>query len=67
MGREDEIKLIAYTIWEEEGCIDGHDCEHWYRAEVIWQQQQEEKTKAAKQETKSKTPLKGKTVAKATA
>lgn len=35
MGREEEIKLIAYRIWEEEGCIDGHDCEHWFRAEAI--------------------------------
>jgi Protein of unknown function (DUF2934) len=40
MGREEEIKLIAYRIWEEEGCIDGHDCEHWFRAEAIWEQNQ---------------------------
>ena len=39
MGREDEIKLIAYKIWEEEGCVDGHDCEHWFRAEAVWEQQ----------------------------
>jgi hypothetical protein len=38
MGREDEIRLIAYRIWEE-GCPNGRDCEHWYKAEVIWNQQ----------------------------
>lgn len=44
MEREDEIRMIAYKIWEEEGCLDGHDCEHWFRAEVIWEHQQKEKT-----------------------
>ncbi len=37
MGKEEEIRLIAYGIWEEEGCIDGRDCEHWLRAEAIWE------------------------------
>jgi len=37
MGKEDEIRLIAYHIWEEEGCQDGHDCEHWFRAEALWE------------------------------
>ena len=38
MGREDEIRLIAYEIWEGEGCPIGRDCEHWFRAEVVWEQ-----------------------------
>jgi hypothetical protein len=37
MGKEDEIRLIAYRIWEEEGCRDGHDCEHWFKAETLWE------------------------------
>jgi hypothetical protein len=37
--KEEEIKLIAYTLWEEEGCPDGKDCEHWFRAEIIWERQ----------------------------
>ena len=37
MDREDEIRLIAYQIWEEEGCKDGQDCEHWFRAETLWE------------------------------
>jgi len=40
MGREDEIKLIAYSIWEEEGCCHGRDVEHWLKAEVIWEEKQ---------------------------
>ncbi|HVP57014.1 MAG TPA: DUF2934 domain-containing protein [bacterium] len=36
MGREDEIRLIAYGIWEEEGRPDGRHLDHWLRAEIIW-------------------------------
>jgi hypothetical protein len=41
MGKENEIRLIAYGIWEEEGCENGHDCEHWIRAKAIWEKKQE--------------------------
>jgi hypothetical protein len=40
VGREDEIRLIAYTIWEQEECPNGKDCEHWFRAEAFWEEQQ---------------------------
>ena len=40
MGREDEIRLIAYAIWEEESCPDGRDCEHWLMAETVWEQRE---------------------------
>jgi Protein of unknown function (DUF2934) len=53
MGREDEIRIIAYSMWEQQGCRDGHDCEHWLKAEVIWEQNQ--KTGAA---SKSELPKK---------
>jgi hypothetical protein len=39
MGKEDEIRLIAYHIWKEEGCKEGHDCEHWFRAEILWEKE----------------------------
>ena len=54
MGKEDEIRLIAYQIWEEEGCINGRDCEHWLRAESIWQRQQKEKFPAQNIKPESK-------------
>ncbi len=47
MEREDEIRLIAYNIWEEGGCQDGHDSEHWFRAEAMWEKKQKEATNDA--------------------
>lgn len=63
MGREDEIRLIAYTLWEQEGCTDGYDCEHWYRAESIWEQQQDQKPAAKRSVRKSRTSVERKTKA----
>ena len=40
MGREDEIRAIAYRIWEEEGGCSGHDFDHWLKAEVLWEDNQ---------------------------
>jgi len=64
MAREDEIRLIAYKIWEQEGCSGGHDCEHWYRAETIWENQQKDKQVAASTRTEAR-PVKQ--IAKGTA
>ena len=68
MEREDEIRLIAYKLWEEEACVNGHDCEHWFRAEAIWEEKQKQgaTTKGIKTELKQvaeKKP-KGKTAKK---
>lgn len=41
MGREDEIRVLAYEIWQQEGCCNGNDVEHWLRAEVIWEEKQQ--------------------------
>ena len=35
MSREEEIRLIAYDIWKEEGRIHGRDVEHWLKAEAF--------------------------------
>jgi hypothetical protein len=37
MERGEEIRQIAYQVWEEEGRPNGRDLEHWLRAEAIWQ------------------------------
>jgi len=58
MGKEDEIQLIAYTIWETEGCLDGHDCEHWFRAEILWEQQHNPGITAESNKTVSKPAVK---------
>jgi len=39
MERENEVRCIAYTIWQEEGCPNGCDYKHWVRAESIWEGQ----------------------------
>jgi hypothetical protein len=36
MSREDEIKLLAYSLWEQEGRQEGFDNKYWPRAENIW-------------------------------
>ncbi|MBI3060474.1 MAG: DUF2934 domain-containing protein [Deltaproteobacteria bacterium] len=37
MEREDEIRTIAYHIWEDEGRPEGRVLDHWLKAETIWQ------------------------------
>jgi hypothetical protein len=44
MGREDDVKLIAYRLWQEDGCCDGHDVEHWLKAEMVWEAQNKQQT-----------------------
>jgi hypothetical protein len=36
MYHDQEIRLIAYRIWEEEGRPEGRDLEYWFKAEAIW-------------------------------
>ena len=42
MQHEDEVREIAYKIWEEEGYPQGHDQDHWFKAEAIWQERQDQ-------------------------
>jgi hypothetical protein len=46
MEREDEIKQLAYCLWEQEGCCQGRDIEYWLKAEVIWEEKQKAPPKA---------------------
>src|SRR5437773_7870411 len=36
MNRDEEIRQAAYKLWQEEGCPDGYDVQHWLKAEAIW-------------------------------
>jgi hypothetical protein len=47
MDRENEIRLIAYQIWEEQGCLDGYDVDHWLIAETLWEQDSEKAKESA--------------------
>ena len=35
MNRDEEIRQAAYKLWQEEGCPDGYDVQHWLKAEAI--------------------------------
>ena len=50
MDREEEIRLIAYSIWEDDDCCDGHHLEHWLKAERIWQEQKSSQVNQAKRD-----------------
>jgi hypothetical protein len=43
MEREEQVRRLAYIIWEEEGCPDGRNVEHWLKAEAILQTKNGEK------------------------
>jgi hypothetical protein len=58
MGREDEVRLIAYRIWEEEGCCQGRDIEHWIKAETLWEQTKQPEEKSPISDKTKKTTVK---------
>jgi hypothetical protein len=58
MRRDEEINIIAYRIWEEEGYSHGSDVEHWLKAEVIWEETQ--KNEAVSTDAKAKPKQTGK-------
>jgi hypothetical protein len=65
MDRENDVRLIAYHIWEEQGCCDGRDLDHWLVAETIWEQmQQKEKAPASSKSKATKFEKKGSTQGK---
>ena len=40
MHHEQEVQLIAYHMWEEQGHPHGHDLEHWLKAQAVWEDKQ---------------------------
>ena len=40
MATEQQIKELAYAIWEEEGRPEGKDVEHYFRAKQILEERQ---------------------------
>jgi translation elongation factor EF-1alpha len=39
VGKQDEIRLMAYRIWEDEGRPEGKDNENWFKAEALWEKE----------------------------
>jgi hypothetical protein len=74
MERDEEIRQLAYQIWQQEGCPAGCEVEHWLRAESIWREGQRPKRNAKgskplqkTSEKQTKTPKKTKSRKAATA
>ena len=42
MHHDDEVREIAYKIWEDEGHPQGHDQDHWFKAETMWQERRDQ-------------------------
>lgn len=40
MATEEQIRALAYTIWEAEGCPAGKDRDHYFRARRILEEQE---------------------------
>lgn len=54
MERNEEIRKIAYELWEEEGYPEGKEAEHWHRAEKIWEERNTGKKTAKTKKTAAK-------------
>jgi Protein of unknown function (DUF2934) len=53
---QEQIRELAYRIWQAEGYPHGYDVQHWLKAEAIWQEdhRSESKPKRSKPLTKRK-------------
>jgi Protein of unknown function (DUF2934) len=60
MNRDEEIRQIAYRLWQEEGCPDGYEVQHWLTAETIWLEEHPSKDKSKKPNPVRSTRTKGK-------
>jgi Protein of unknown function (DUF2934) len=36
MSEDERVRLIAYRLWEDEGCPQGRALDHWLKAEELW-------------------------------
>ena len=43
--RDEQIRELAYRIWQEEGYPHGYEVQHWLKAEAIWQEKHRPKSK----------------------
>ena len=40
MATEEQVRQLAYTIWEQEGRLDGKDVEYYFRAKQVLEEQE---------------------------
>ena len=63
IDRDEEIRQLAYRLWQESGCPNGSDLQHWLRAQEIWLESHPPKKPRAKPSTATK-PARMRTVKK---
>jgi hypothetical protein len=44
VDRDEQIRKLAYRIWQEEGYPEGYEVQHWLKAEAIWLEENRAKT-----------------------
>jgi len=42
---QEQIRELAYRIWQSEGYPHGYDVQHWLKAETMWQEEHRPKSK----------------------
>jgi hypothetical protein len=55
-NRDEEIRLIAYHLWENKGRPEGHHVEHWLKAKAMWEEQHAQEQPQRARATRKKTP-----------
>ena len=45
IDRDEEIRQLAYRLWQESGCPNGSDLQHWLKAQELWQEKHRPKTR----------------------
>lgn len=61
MVTEEQVKELAYSMWQQEGCPEGKDVEHYYRAKQALEERENSAAPAstpASTLTRSSTPPK---------
>ena len=48
VNREEEIRQLAYKLWEDAGRPDGHADSYWLKAETLWLDRQRRQHEAVK-------------------
>lgn len=64
IDQDEEIRQLAYKIWQEAGCPHGAEVQHWLKAQEIWLESHRPKKRRAKPSTATK-PGKTRTVKEA--
>jgi len=57
---DEEVRQLAYRIWQEAGCPNGSDLQHWLKAKEIWLENQPSETRT--KPSKAKKPRQTRTV-----